>query len=254
MSSNKALEFKGRMLSVTRLRVLAPDPLAVEAQIIDFARQMPPAMRGMPVVIEADHPMELGGILSALRTAGLQPLGVSDGPLNESARAWGLSVLPAESGKMSRAAPQRAEAAVETAPAAAPAQPMPPPAAQVQVQSAPPPVAAQRKSTRVVTEPVRSGQQIYAADADLVAMNVVGPGAEVVADGCVHVYGAARGRVIAGARGDTNARIFCRRFEAELVSIAGIYAVAEQMQGDLRGKPVQAFLVDGKLRIERLDW
>lgn len=249
MSSNKALEFKGRMLSVTRLRVLAPDPLAVEAQIIDFARQMPPAMRGMPVVIEADYPMELGGILSALRTAGLQPLGVSDGPLNESARALGLSVLPAESGKGSRVAPQRAEAAVEPLAAAA----QPPPPAQVQ-SPVPPPVVAQRKSTRVVTEPVRSGQQIYAADADLVAMNVVGPGAEVVADGCVHVYGAARGRVIAGARGDTNARIFCRRFEAELVSIAGIYAVAEQMQGDLRGKPVQAFLLDGKLRIERLDW
>lgn len=248
MSSNKALEFKGRMLSVTRLRVLAPDPLAVEAQIIDFARQMPPAMRGMPVVIEADHPMELGGILSALRTAGLQPLGVSDGPLNESARAWGLSVLPAESSKAGRTLP-KAETPAEPAPAAG----QPPPPAQAQ-SPVPPPVAAQRKSTRVVTEPVRSGQQIYAADADLVAMNVVGPGAEVVADGCVHVYGAARGRVIAGARGDTHARIFCRRFEAELVSIAGIYAVAEQMQGDLRGKPVQAFLLDGKLRIERLDW
>ena len=248
MSSNKALEFKGRMLSVTRLRVLAPDPLAVEAQIIDFARQMPPAMRGMPVVIEADYPMELGGILSALRTAGLQPLGVSDGPLNESARAWGLSVLPAESSKAGRTLP-KAETPAEPAPAAG----QPPPPAQAQ-SPVPPPVAAQRKSTRVVTEPVRSGQQIYAADADLVAMNVVGPGAEVVADGCVHVYGAARGRVIAGARGDTHARIFCRRFEAELVSIAGIYAVAEQMQGDLRGKPVQAFLLDGKLRIERLDW
>lgn len=250
MSSNKALEFKGRMLSVTRLRVLAPDPLAVEAQIIDFARQMPPAMRGMPVVIEADYPMELGGILSALRTAGLQPLGVSDGPLNESARAWGLSVLPAESSKAGRTLP-KAETPAEPAPAPAAAQPPPPAQAQ---SPAPPPVATQRKSTRVVTEPVRSGQQIYAADADLVAMNVVGPGAEVVADGCVHVYGAARGRVIAGARGDTHARIFCRRFEAELVSIAGIYAVAEQMQGDLRGKPVQAFLLDGKLRIERLDW
>ena len=252
MSSNKALEFKGRMLSVTRLRVLAPDPLAVEAQIIDFARQMPPAMRGMPVVIEADYPMELGGILSALRTAGLQPLGVSDGPLNESARAWGLSVLPAESSKAGRTLP-KAETPAEPAPAPAPAAAQPPPPAQAQ-SPVPPPVATQRKSTRVVTEPVRSGQQIYAADADLVAMNVVGPGAEVVADGCVHVYGAARGRVIAGARGDTHARIFCRRFEAELVSIAGIYAVAEQMQGDLRGKPVQAFLLDGKLRIERLDW
>src|SRR3546814_10295024 len=58
-------------------------------------------------------------------------------------------------------------------------------------------------------------------------------------DLCVHIYGALRGRAIAGARGETSARIFCRRFEAELVAIAGVYAVAEQMQGDLRGKPAQ---------------
>src|SRR3546814_20255022 len=102
--------------------------------------------------------------------------------------------------------------------------------------------------------PVRSGQQIYVADGDLVVSTTVSPGAEVVADGCVHIYGALRGRAIAGARGETSARIFCRRFEAELVAIAGVYAVAEQMQGDLRGKPAQVVLVDGKLKIERLDW
>jgi len=240
MTSAKALEFKGRMLSVSRLRVLEPDPLAVEAQIRDFASQMPPAMQGMPVVIEADQPLELGGIIAALRAAGLQPLGVSDGPLNESARAWGLAVLPAESGK-GRPLPQQA---AEAAPPPVPAAPPPPAVAAVPV----------RKSTRIVTEPVRSGQQIYAADADLVVMTVLGAGAEVVADGCLHVYGAARGRVIAGASGDVNARIFCRRFEAELVAIAGVYAVADQMQGDLRGKPVQAWLADGKLKIEKLDW
>ena len=248
MTSTKALEFKGRMLSVSRLRVLAHDPLTVEEQIRDFAKSMPPAMQGMPVVIEAEQALELGGILSALRTAGLQPLGVSDGPLNESARNWGLAVLPPE-GRGARPAAARAEAPVapEPAPVTAPA-PAPAPVA------APPPAPAQRAPTKIVTDPVRSGQQIYAAGADLVAMNLVGAGAEVVADGCVHVYGAARGRVIAGASGDTQARIFCRRFEAELVAIAGVYAVADQMQGDLRGKPVQAWLVDGKLKIERLDW
>lgn len=245
MTSVKALEFKGRMLSVSRLRVLQPDPLAVEAQIRDFASQMPPAMQGMPVVIEADQPLELGGIIGALRAAGLQPLGVSDGPLNDSARAWGLAVLPPESGK-GRPLPQPTAEAVAPPVQAAPPPPAPPPP--------PPAVAAVRKSTRIVTEPVRSGQQIYAAAADLVVMNVLSAGAEVVADGCVHVYGAARGRVIAGASGDVNARLFCRRFEAELVAIAGVYAVADQMQGDLRGKPVQAWLADGKLKIEKLDW
>ncbi|HVT34866.1 MAG TPA: septum site-determining protein MinC, partial [Nevskiaceae bacterium] len=98
------------------------------------------------------------------------------------------------------------------------------------------------------------GQQIYAPDADLILTNTVNPGAEVIADGCVHVYGALRGRAIAGAKGDAQARVFCRRFEAELVAVAGVYAVAEQMQGDLKGKPVQAYLADGKLKIERLEW
>lgn len=236
------------MLSVSRLRVLAHDPLTVEEQIRDFAKSMPPAMQGMPVVIEAEQALELGGILSALRTAGLQPLGVSDGPLNESARNWGLAVLPPEGRGARPAAASRPEApAPAAAPAPAPAAPPPAPAPAA-------PAPAQRAPTKIVTEPVRSGQQIYAAGADLVAMNLVGAGAEVVADGCVHVYGAARGRVIAGASGDTQARIFCRRFEAELVAIAGVYAVADQMQGDLRGKPVQAWLADGKLKIERLDW
>ena len=116
------------------------------------------------------------------------------------------------------------------------------------------PQPAARRPTRIVTEPVRSGQQIYAADTDLVVLNTVSAGAEVAADGCVHVYGALRGRAMAGARGEASARVFCRRFEAELVAVAGVYAVAEQMQGELRGKPAQVALVDGKLKIERLDW
>src|SRR3546814_12130160 len=75
-------------------------------------------------------------------------------------------------------------------------------------------------ATRIISDPVRSGQQIYVADGDLVVSTTVSPGAEVVADGCVHIYGALRGRAIAGARGETSARIFCRRFEAELVAIS----------------------------------
>ncbi|NKF21328.1 septum site-determining protein MinC [Solimonas marina] len=236
MTPNNALEFKGRMLSLTRARVVDADLAAITAQLRDFARQMPQAVIGMPIVLEADAPLPLDGVLAALREVGMQPLGVVDGPLADAARELGLAVLPPDTGATrSRPAP--------AAPAAA--APPPPP---------PPPVAAQRVPTRVVNDPVRSGQQIYAADGDLVVTSTVSPGAEVVADGCVHLYGTLRGRAIAGARGDTSARIFCRRFEAELVAVAGVYAVAEQMQGDLRGKPAQVVLVDGKLKIEPLDW
>lgn len=218
------------MLSLTRARILDPDISAIVAQLKDFARQMPQAVKGMPVILESDTPLEIGGVIAAMREVGMQPLAVADGPLAESASNWGLPVVAPDSG--SRAARASAPTAPEPAGDATPA----------------------RRPTRIVTEPVRSGQQIYAAETDLVVLNTVSAGAEVAADGCVHVYGALRGRAMAGARGDTAARIFCRRFEAELVAVAGVYAVAEQMQGELRGKPAQVELAAGKLKIGRLDW
>lgn len=231
MTPKKALEFKGRMVSLTRARILDPDLNAISAQLRDFARQMPQAVQGLPIILEADQPVDLGGIIAALREVGMQPVAVADGPLSPSARSWGLPVLPPESATKARAAPSVPEPA-----SAAPAPP------------------AGRRATRVIADPVRSGQQVYAPEGDLVIVTTVSPGAEVAADGCVHVYGALRGRAIAGARGEATARIFCRRFEAELVAVAGVYAVAEQMQGELRGKPAQVFLADGKLKIEKLDW
>jgi septum site-determining protein MinC len=105
--------------------------------------------------------------------------------------------------------------------------------------------------TRVVIQPVRSGTQIYARGADLIVIAAVSPGAEIMADGNIHVYGALRGRALAGAGGDTEARIFCSRFEAELVSIAGHYLVSEQMPAAERGFPVQIALVDDRLTITR---
>jgi septum site-determining protein MinC len=105
--------------------------------------------------------------------------------------------------------------------------------------------------TRLVTQPVRSGTQIYARGADLIVTAAVSPGAEIMADGNIHVYGALRGRALAGAGGDTAARIFCSRFEAELVSIAGRYLVSEQIPAAERGFPVQIALVDDRLTIAR---
>jgi len=85
----------------------------------------------------------------------------------------------------------------------------------------------------------------------LIVTGAVSAGAELIADGCVLAYGPLRGRAIAGARGDESSRVFCRKFEAELVAVAGIYAVADQMQG-VKGFAVQAFLDKGKLKIEML--
>ena len=99
---------------------------------------------------------------------------------------------------------------------------------------------------------VRSGQQVYAQGRDLTVCATVGAGAEVIADGSIHIYGALRGRSLAGASGSESARIFCREFNAELVAIAGTYKVLEEVPPQLVGKPVQIWLENEKLRIEEL--
>jgi len=101
--------------------------------------------------------------------------------------------------------------------------------------------------------PVRSGQQVYAEARDLTVLATVGAGAEVIADGSIHVYGALRGRALAGAQGNEQARIFCRAFHAELVAVAGHYKVLEEVPKELRGRAVQVWLEQDQLRIAALD-
>lgn len=223
--SRPALELKGRMLPITRVRVLEADPVAIRTQIAEMARQMPQAVKGMAVVIDSDIDADLPVLLALLREVGIQPLAVSDGPLAAAARASGLPVVSKDSGK---AAP-------------APARPAAAPSAAV---------AAVRRPARVVADPIRSGQQVYAEDCDLIVLNTVSPGAEVIADGCIHVYGKLAGRALAGVKGDESARVFCRKLDAELIAIAGIYAVAEQIKAGPVNEPAQAWLDGGRLKIE----
>jgi len=104
----------------------------------------------------------------------------------------------------------------------------------------------------VVSTPVRSGQQIYARGGDLVVLAPVSAGAEVLADGHLHVYGALRGRALAGVQGDREARIFCQQLGAELLSIAGSYMVSERLPPEMMGRAVQVRLDGEHLRIEAL--
>lgn len=229
-----ALALKVRMLSTTRVRARNSDFAAMTAQLARMAEQMPTAVRGMPVILESDLAIDLGAFIATVRDIGMQPIGVSGEHLIDAARSWGLAVLPPDSGSRGG----RSAAATPT--------PEPAPVPAVAAGRAP---LTGPRSTRLVSDPVRGGQQIYVADGDLIITHQVGAGAEVAADGCVHIYGRLAGRAIAGAQGDTAARIFCRRFEPELVAIAGVYAVAEQLTGEAVGKPAQVWLEDGKLRV-----
>lgn len=112
--------------------------------------------------------------------------------------------------------------------------------------------AASTRATRVVTQPVRGGQQVY-SDGDLVLLAPVSAGAEVMAAGHIHCYAPLRGRALAGVQGDTGARIFCRELAAELIAIAGHYRIADDLRGDaLWGQGVQFFLHDDQLQLVAL--
>jgi septum site-determining protein MinC len=107
-----------------------------------------------------------------------------------------------------------------------------------------------RGATKTITEPVRSGQRVYAETGDLVIVGPVSSGAEVIARGNVHIYGALRGRALAGSGGDTKARIFCHSFEAELVAIGGVYRTSDDFEESLLKQRVQMYLDGDALRIE----
>ncbi len=105
----------------------------------------------------------------------------------------------------------------------------------------------------ILPNSVRSGQQVYADNRDLTVLNAVSAGAEVLADGSIHIYGPLRGRALAGAQGNAKARIFCRAFHAELVAVAGQYKVLDDIPKELHGKAAQVWLEDEELKIEALD-
>jgi septum site-determining protein MinC len=108
------------------------------------------------------------------------------------------------------------------------------------------------RPSKLITQPVRSGQQIYAPGSDLIIMNNVSEAAEVLADGHIHIYGTLRGRALAGVNGDQSARIFCHKLEAQLLSVGGYFKLSEDFQDSVWGKRVQAYLNDQTLAIEPL--
>jgi septum site-determining protein MinC len=110
-----------------------------------------------------------------------------------------------------------------------------------------PPVAAE-----TITRPIRSGQRRHKRDGDLIILAQVSEGAEVMADGNIHIYGTLRGRALAGVHGDTSARIYCQNLQAELVAIAGHYRVSEDIDDAFKNHPVQIYLSGQYLIIEKL--
>lgn len=178
--------------------------------------------------------IDLPKLIDICRELGFLPTAIKGGnpELEKLALSLGLATLP--KGKTKGATSVEIERPVQAD--KTPTTPQSPPVA----------VAAQ-----VIDVPVRSGQQIY-AKGDLIILSSVSAGAEVLADGNIHIYGALRGRALAGVQGDEHARIFCQSQEAELIAVAGHYVVDEDLRSQHWKSPVQAFCAQGKLVIAPL--
>lgn len=217
----------------------APKLFERAAVIVDFG-----GLPGTPDVAAAR------ALLDALRAAGVIPVALAYGSTDNERLAveLGLPLLAKfraqyesqetapPAAEHTRAEPARAEAAAPASQRSETARVVPPAG----------------EPGMMVSAPIRSGQQIYAEQRDLTILATVGAGAEVISDGSIHIYGALRGRALAGARDNEKARIFCREFHAELVAIAGHYKVMEDIPADLRGKAVQVWLDNGHIHIAAL--
>ncbi|MCG5531095.1 septum site-determining protein MinC [Halorhodospira halochloris] len=259
--SSPPLELKGRMATLTVVRVQTTDLDALVSALEQKLQEAPNLLKGAPMLIEladevAERDIGLQRLAVLMREMGAVPVAVRGAGVDEDvARAVGLGILGTEA-ESPRRAPQ------------APGNQREPshdkqaePRAADGHKSAEPSAAGsggeeadhnrRGLAPRVIDHPVRSGQQVYARGRDIIVLGAVGTGAEILADGDVHIYGALRGRALAGVQGDTQARIFCTSLDAELVSVAGNYQVSERFEVDVRGKPAQISLDEsGALRIE----
>jgi septum site-determining protein MinC len=242
--------------SLLVLRLLDPRPEAVLPALGDQFRRAPGFLRFAPVVIgladlPADAVVDFRALVEGLRALEIVPIGTIGGTQAQRQAALSARLPPMRSATNARESEAEDAALGEAGPAAM-AAPQPAPAQAAPEPPAPP---AGLRAAMVVSDPVRSGQRVYAQGCDLIVTATVNAGAEVIADGNIHVYGALRGRAVAGAgaEGDASARIFALNFDPELVAIAGLYAVREQLgPGAPVGRAVQVRLDGEQMRFEPL--
>ncbi len=252
-----AIELKGSVFTLTVLRLHSGDIPSIEAELKKRLAAGPRFFEDAPIVVDIedlknqDIDLNFKELSQLMRNLRLIPVGVRHGnpKQQQAAIAAGLALM--KGGAIKDLPGMKTEQAVVNKP-------------MTQKQTTPvnkpklPDIAATDspipETTKVVRQPIRSGQQIYAQGGDLIVLAAVNAGAEVVADGNIHIYAPLRGRALAGVKGDKNARIFCQNMEAELVSVDGHYRVFEdQMPSELKQQTVQVFLTDGQLQIELLN-
>jgi septum site-determining protein MinC len=235
VSKINAVEFKSSTFSMPVL-VLSSDNLdAIELQLQEKIGLAPEFFKNTPLVIDFQeinkqgYRIDVKEVVDILRKAGLLPVGIRGGNTLQNKKALELLMPIYSSNPAAIITDSKKQKEV-----------VPPPKANVD---------ADVLQTVLITQPVRSGQRIYAAG-DLVVLAQVSAGAEIIAEGNIHVYNTIRGRALAGVQGNTQARIFCFDLQAELISIAGNYKVSEDLDESMRNKPVQIYLQGQSLIIK----
>ena len=256
-------DLKGTMAPLTVLRLRSLDLAIVERHLRIKIAQLPQLFLNAPVLVDVGALAGQGAglaieeLVRTLRSCKLVPVAIANlaEELRDRAVAAGLGIMMQQAARprgddRGAAAPSASMDPVEAIPAPGPARaPSQGGPASRAGGLAPVPGATVHSGPMVITQPVRSGQVVYAQNADLVVLAPVNPGAQIYADGHIHVYSTLRGRAMAGAQGLTDARIFVQKLEAELVAIAGAYVMADDIPSDRRGRPSQVFLEKGECRI-----
>lgn len=251
-----AIELEGMVSTVTVLRLRTDDLDAVRRALVSKIEQMPGFFQDAPVALDLSslegtdddgdeqtepvREVDLNQLAALLRGLNLVPVGIRQlkATRRAAARAAGFGVLRGSGRKSPPPQPKPPSAE----PSREPRQAYP----ERRIETEPP------ASALTLRAPLRSGQVVYAEQCDAIVLAPINPGAELIADGNIHVYGALRGRALAGAHGNEQARIYCRSLEADLVAIAGCYLRADEIPEKFRGKSAQIHLEGDRLIVSDL--
>ncbi|WP_058462707.1 septum site-determining protein MinC [Legionella adelaidensis] len=224
----QAFKLKGRLYTLTVISLLNADSFSFAQQLEEIVTQAPKLFANTPVVLDCsaikNDEFDLGLLCKIIRNQGLIPVGLqgANAKLEKLAHHFGLAILKASAAQDKKIIEKRTEPKINN---------------------------STILKSKLLNTPVRSGQQVV-SKTDLIINASVSPGAELLADGNIHVYGVLRGRALAGIAGDKQARIFCQSLDAELVSIAGFYRLSDAIE-KING-PCQVYIQDDRIQIERL--
>ncbi len=254
-SAATALAFYGKMLTFSRVQFSTDDLSIIEAEL---AKTLSNKSSNIPVLIDSDVEQDLSALVELLWSWGLQPIGVVTGILDEQARAQRLAIFPADGKRIERIVSnkkppakvsetpdiQSGETTTTSHDTAATSDAAP--ETTISTVTAETLVSAEHITSLFYDQMLRSGQSLNHVGGDLILTNSVNSGAEAITDNSLHVYGRAQGRLVAGATGDKDARIFCQVFNPTLVSVAGTYCLRDNLPEHVIDKSVQVRFVEGE--------